>query len=393
MNSSLFTIPDLALDSRCAQLIVELEPLRTKTLRGTTPPWVFFGLKNLFQTIGSVTSAGIEGNKTTIAGYIEAARSTHSASSLEDSIKMIMNLEEGISFIESINPDKLTIDRDFIHELHRIVVNGLDNSPNGEGDTRPGAWRLAPRIITHSNHVLPAPADIREYMDNLVLFINTEKPHQLDLIKIAMVHHRFVWIHPYGNGNGRVIRLLTYAMLAKAGYIDKQGTRLLDPNTVFGMDKMVYYDKLAGADDLTKVGTVAWCEFMLDGLANEVRKIDRLLDGDFSQKQIIQPAINYAFEKQRINKLEKEMLTICSEKKVVSASDFAHLFPANISRVNISLAIRKLRDQNLLVAEHENARKYTLSLNYNPITVGILRALDENGFLPPLSDGLAHMTT
>lgn len=386
MTDKLFTLPRLGLDSKVANLVIGLEPLRTKYLEmeATTPPWVFFGVKNLFQTIESVVSARIEGNNTTIADYVEAARASDNHDTVDEKIKMILNVEKGIKFIESQNTNHMTIDKEFILHLHHIVVEGLSSRPGAEGDKRPGAYRDTPRKITNSKHNLPAPADIHDLMDSLIAFINASLPHQMDLVKIAQVHHRFVWIHPFGNGNGRVVRLLTYAMLAKCGYIDKNGARLLDPAAVFGNNKFVYYDKLSGADDLSEDGLIKWCEYMLDGLTDEVRKIDQLLDGDFTKKQIIIPAIEYALEKQRINTQEKDMLLVCVERDVVSASDFKHLFPDDISRVNISQAIRKLRDQDLIMPISENARKYTLCMNRNLLTVGILKRLDENGFLPPL---------
>jgi len=37
------------------------------------------------------------------------------------------------------------------------------------------------------------------------------------LIAIAAAHHRFLWIHPFLDGNGRVIRLWTDAALKAAG--------------------------------------------------------------------------------------------------------------------------------------------------------------------------------
>jgi len=278
----------------------------------------------------------------------------------------------------------LSIDKNFIFELHRIVVEGLSSRPGAEGDARPGAYRNRPRQIQNSNHALPLPADIRDLMNDLIVFINKPTPHQMDLVKIAQVHHRFVWIHPFGNGNGRVVRLLTYAMLAKRGYIDKNGARLLDPAAVFGSNKFTYYDMLSGADNLSEAGLVAWCEYMLKGLVDEVGKIDKLLDGDFTKRQIIVPAIEYAYEKEKINTLEKDMLLVCVEKDIVSASDFRHLFPKDISRVNVSQAIRKLRDQSLIAPVSENARKYTLTMNRSPLTAGILKKLDDCGFLPPL---------
>lgn len=225
-------------------------------------------------------------------------------------------------------------------------------------------------------------------MDGLIDFINKDVPHQMELVKIAQAHHRFVWIHPFGNGNGRVVRLLTYAMLARCGYIDKDGARLLDPAAVFGSNKYVYYDKLSGADDLSERGLEEWCNYMLGGLVEEVKKIDKLLDADFTKKKIIIPAIEYAHSRERITLLEKNMLLISVEKDVVSVADFMHLFPKNISRVNVSHAVRKLRDRKLLEPVEENARRYNLRLVPNNITFAVLKKLDENGFLPPAAESI-----
>lgn len=388
----LFTLPTLLLDSEVANLVVALETLRNRELSGTTPPWIFFGVKNLFQTVESVISTHIEGNNTTIAAYVEAARSNNSKVDLDQKIKMILNLENALKDIEKEVRAGTIIDKGFILDLHRKVVDGLDASQDGEGDTRRGAYRNEHREIQNSKHILPQHTDVRDLMDKLITFINMPVPHTMELVKIAIVHHRFVWIHPFGNGNGRVVRLLTYAMLARAGYIDKDGARLLDPTAVFGSNKLKYYDKLAGADKLTEQGATDWCEYMLSGLTQEIYKIDRLLDGDFTKREIIVPAIMYAHEKQKITKLERDMLLICVQKNLVAASDFRDLFPASTSHVRISQVINKLKEQNLIEPLRPGARKYMLCMNNNLLTTGILRKLDENGFLPPLQPGATNQT-
>src|SRR5262249_15606519 len=88
----LFHLPEPLLQSLVGELVVELESLRIRQVSGTTPPWVFFGIKNLFQTVESVISSHIEGNNTTIAAYVEAARTDRTVD-MDEKIKMILNLE------------------------------------------------------------------------------------------------------------------------------------------------------------------------------------------------------------------------------------------------------------------------------------------------------------
>ncbi len=59
---------------------------------------------------------------------------------------------------------------------------------------------------------------IDEYLNNgdditesFIRELRNDKP-KYDLMKIALAHHRFGWIHPFGNGNGRTVRLLTYGL-------------------------------------------------------------------------------------------------------------------------------------------------------------------------------------
>ncbi|WP_217639947.1 Fic family protein [Palleronia marisminoris] len=36
------------------------------------------------------------------------------------------------------------------------------------------------------------------------------------ILAAACAHHRLLWVHPFLNGNGRVARLMSYAMLRRA---------------------------------------------------------------------------------------------------------------------------------------------------------------------------------
>jgi Fic family protein len=36
------------------------------------------------------------------------------------------------------------------------------------------------------------------------------------IVSVAASHHRYVWIHPFYDGNGRVVRLMSYAALKEA---------------------------------------------------------------------------------------------------------------------------------------------------------------------------------
>lgn len=196
-------------------LIIELDQLRTRRLHGTTHPLVFFQLKHIFHTLESIGSARIEGNRTTIVEYIETQLDTKL--SKKPDIREIQNMEKAMTFVDDQIKDK-KIDRLLISELHKMIVEGLEPPPSGEGDATPGIYRTGLIKIARSHHLPPEPIQVEEYMNELFGFINRQDQPKYDLLKTAIAHHRFAWIHPFSNGNGRTVRLFTYAMLVKQGF-------------------------------------------------------------------------------------------------------------------------------------------------------------------------------
>jgi len=126
-------------------------------------------------------------------------------------------------------------------------------------------------------------------------------------LKRAIAHHRFVWIHPCGNGNGRVVRLLTYAMLVKTGFNFNVG-RIINPTAVFCSNRNDYYNHLSEADTGTDAGILSWSEYVLKGLIEEIEKIDKLTDYDFLKKEILLPTISYSLDKKYITDIEARIL-------------------------------------------------------------------------------------
>lgn len=104
----------------------------------------------------------------------------------------------------------------------------------------------------------------------------TERGVKYDLIKVALAHHRFGWVHPFSNGNGRVVRLLTYALMIKYGFNVKAGGRVLNPTAVFCSDREKYYEMLTLADAGSPAHLERWCVYVLQGVLAELQKVDRL---------------------------------------------------------------------------------------------------------------------
>lgn len=366
-------------DSRLTDLIIELEHLRKKQLGGSTHPQVFFQLKHIFHTLESIGSARIEGNNTTIAEYFESKLDEDSSKNVSNNILEIQNIERAMEFIEQ-NVVDYPINKSFISELHKIIVDGLPISNGGEGDKTPGVYRSHNIKISNSNHLPPEPFLVESLMDEMFEFIRNDDSSKYDLLKSAIAHHRFVWIHPFGNGNGRTVRLFTYAMLIKNGFNVNVG-RIVNPTAVFCNNRNEYYDKLSKADLGTEKGILEWCEYVLNGLKEEIEKVDKLSDYQFLKEEILLPSIKFSLSRQIITDTEAKILRETIEKQVIQNSDLEKFF-RDKAKSEISRQIKKLIEKKMLIPERESARKYVLRFDNNYLLRGVIKMLDQKGFLP-----------
>lgn len=370
-----------AFDSPLVDVLTELEHLRRLQLGGSTPPPVFFQLKHVFHILESLGSARIEGNHTTLADYVESSLEGNAGGA--DTLREIANIEQAMSYIESAMAPETAITEHFIRELHALTVQDLQR----EGDETPGAYRAHVVRIAQSDHLPPEFVQVPEYMQALVAFINRNDPPKYDLIKVALAHHRFGWIHPFGNGNGRVVRLLTYALLIKYGFNVQTGGRVLNPTAVFCSDREAYYDMLACADRGTPADMEQWCVYVLQGILVELKKVDQLTRYDYLKGRILVPALTYSRSRGLISTQEDAILQAAVAVGVAKAGDLAGAMP-NLNETQRTYQIRKLVERKMLRPVSPGARQYTLGFENSYLMRGVIHALSQENFISaPLAGG------
>ncbi|MFA6279152.1 MAG: Fic family protein [Candidatus Paceibacterota bacterium] len=369
--------------SDLASVILELEQLRVKRLGGPVPPYIFFQLKDIFQMLESLGSARIEGNRTTLAEFVERViERKNQPIDGDEQVKEIANIENAIDFIEEHVKPGTPITRALLSEIHKIIVEGLSLPPKGEGSRNPGQYRPMPVTIQKADHIPPDPMRVPEYMEGLISFVNTPVESKNDLLVTALAHHRAAWIHPYDNGNGRAIRMFTYALLIKQGFAITNG-RILNPTAIFCNDRQHYYDMLALADSGEPEKVLQWCEYVLKGLRDEIKKIDRLLDDKYITLEILMPSLDFALERKFITDREHAILhaVVTSEEMAVKSADIEAVI-GEVSPVHRSRIIRDLRDKGMLRPLKENGRVYTIGFMNNYLLRAVMHVLEREGFVP-----------
>src|SRR3989339_72023 len=315
---------------------------------------VFFELKNIFHFLESLGSARIEGNNTTLSELVER-KIEEKKENINEDFKEIENMERAMSFIEENTKAETIINRAFIFELQKIIVDGLRK----EGDTNAGNYRGHDVSINKSNHKPPQFFKVSEYMDKLIEFANKKVDNQFELIITAISHHRFSWIHPFGNGNGRI----------------------LNPTAIFCNDREKYYNMLSEADKGTREGMLIWCDYVLSGLLREINKIDKLSDKEYLIKNILMPAFDYSLERQFITKTEHDILKLIIKKDdmIISSSDLEPIFPNKIPAER-SRIISRFKTKKMLLPLSQKGRKYTIGFYNSYLLRGIIEMLKKEGF-------------
>ncbi|MGP2427641.1 Fic family protein [Yersinia sp. 2538 StPb PI] len=364
-------------DSPLVDVLTELELLRHLRLETDVHPILFVQLKDVFHMLESLGSARIEGNHTTLADYVESK--VEGTQSSTDQLKEIYNIEAAMEFIDEHLKNGDDITEYFIRELHGLAVTGLQR----EGDKTPGAYRQRNVSIAQSEHLPPDHIHVPSYMEELTAFINRADKPKYDLMKIALAHHRFGWVHPFGNGNGRTVRLLTYALLIKYGFNVQTGGRVLNPTAVFCNDRERYYAMLSAADKGTSGGLEEWCLYVLSGISVELKKVDQLTNHAFLSSKILYPAIEFSVERGLINDLESKVLKRAVELGTVKAGDLRSVLPG-LKPAQVTYQIGKLIERGLLQPLEEGARSYTAKFSNSYLIRGVIKTLREEGLIPDL---------
>jgi Fic family protein len=134
---------------------------------------------------------------------------------------------------------KKKVSQEIIQQIHEFVMKGILKNPR--------QYRTENVRIIGAKIRPPSYLKIFKLMDEYIE--NIEKLKLQTIKKASFIHHEFVRIHPFIDGNGRVARLLTNFYLIKNGY---------PPIIIQKEDRKKYYKTLKKADqgDLSDFATL-----------------------------------------------------------------------------------------------------------------------------------------
>lgn len=199
-------------------LAVELAA-RSAGFRRSLPPGVLAALADLVRAMNCYYSNLIEGHDTHPVDIERALKNDYSTNAEKRNLQLEAKahitvqkwIDEGGLAGRAATPDGLLeIHRRFCELLPEELL-WITHPDTGERiRIAPGALRE--RDVKVGNHVPVSPGALPRFMDRFAAAY--AKLGRTDaILAAATAHHRLLWIHPFIDGNGRVARLMSYAML------------------------------------------------------------------------------------------------------------------------------------------------------------------------------------
>ncbi|WP_207589672.1 Fic/DOC family N-terminal domain-containing protein [Halomontanus rarus] len=188
----------------------------------------------------------------------EPATATDETKDVKEVLNYERALEDGIDALDA--GDGISIE--LLHTLHETLLSGVPDERR-ETDTI-GSFKTVPNHL--GEFVPPVPGDVDGLMDALLTYIQTGGSHH-PLVDIALTHYQFETIHPYGDGNGRLGRLLVTLQLYDQGYLEQPTLSL---SKYFNRYKETYVDRM---DAVRKYGEWdAWIDFFVAGIRHQAEE-------------------------------------------------------------------------------------------------------------------------
>ncbi len=153
-----------------------------------------------------------------------------------------------------------TISVSDVKAMHRLFYKAID-------EENAGVWRGRSVVVTGTDYRFPAPKELGAHMRGLEKWIEARRSDMHPVEFAAELHLRFVSIHPFIDGNGRVARLLTNLSLIQDGYMLAIVPPVLRAEYLAAIGA---YQRSANAS--------AFCQFIAERVYESEKEIIRLLN-------------------------------------------------------------------------------------------------------------------
>ena len=251
----------------------------------------------------------------------------------------------------------------FIRELNRIILAGDFYKVSSDGEYKykihTGVYKTRPNsVITPSGEMFDyaSPEETPPMMGDLVKWYNAcEKKKILSVIELAaLFHYRYIRIHPFEDGNGRIARLLVNYILRRHGYpmiVIPAADRKNYLNVLGQCDKITGKEPYRGANaEIEQIIT------FVDYIANYVEKklifTEQIITGEIREieetsKKQQNVTVNVSVNEGKNVTVKDNIIDMVRQKPNITVSEMANIL--SVEKRTIYRNLEKLKSSGLLV--------------------------------------------
>ena len=161
-----------------------------------------------------IASSGIEGLREPLVSVLIAERTDGNGAAgwVADNLAVIRMAHDTAS-------DQISVEA--LHEWHARLMRNSDLAQDLIGTFRDRVGWVGGNSPLDATYVPPPPDRIPELMEDLLKFADSGDDTPDPITRAAVLHAQFEAIHPYGDGNGRIGRILICRALRRAALTNR----------------------------------------------------------------------------------------------------------------------------------------------------------------------------
>ena len=305
------------------QITVLIVELNNKSF----PKTVLLELEKTAREVSSHSSTSIEGNPLplTVVKKILKTKPENIRDSEQEVLNYNLALEKLNKLIQFKERD---LGLNLILKIQGIVTYKLLNKAHCGKIRKEPVFVNDPRV-GKTVYWPPDHQDVEQLLNELIKYISKNELKIDPLILAGIFHKQFVVIHPFTDGNGRTVRLITKLILANMGL---NTFNLFSFENYYNQNVTKYFQKVGVSgnyyDIKDKLDFTEWLEYFTDGITDELLRVGAELKAlsitpDTTLEQYHNKVLKYIKEHGYIN--DKLYSTLTDRAKATRSLDFQKL--------------------------------------------------------------------
>ncbi len=276
--------PKYHISSELLANVKKISSLVTQLNVRTYPHIILHKYEQKARNLSVHASTSIEGNPLPLTDVKALLKSRPEY--IRDTEREVLNYNNALIWLEQKlkKSSPLSITHEVIYKIHTLVMDNLMNEAQLQD------YRNEPVFVNdpHEHKTIYWPPDQQEVnnlMRELIEFVHNSQNTVDPLIVSGIFHKQFVIIHPYVDGNGRTVRLVTKALLASMGL---NTFNLFSFENYYNNNVTNYFTNLGELgnyyDIADKIDFTPWLVYFTGGIIDELHRVSKEIE-----KEIITP--------------------------------------------------------------------------------------------------------